>query len=144
MQSAEPGPSGWPDIWAGWWKWRWWVFVTVFWQLKNASWMIQRRRVMALWDVNVKVSMCSLLLVYIKKNRRWNSCYTMVISSSKEWIEEWRSVWYIITTVPRPLGELSLDEFIDGARRDKWVMKMLQMDVNPGDWIKERSGSTDC
>ncbi|XP_048874335.1 guanylyl cyclase-activating protein 2 isoform X2 [Brienomyrus brachyistius] len=34
-------------------------------------------------------------------------------------------------------GELSLDEFIDGARRDKWVMKMLQMDVNPGDWISE-------
>ncbi|XP_059383614.1 guanylyl cyclase-activating protein 2 [Carassius carassius] len=40
-------------------------------------------------------------------------------------------------------GELSLDEFIDGARRDKWVMKMLQMDVNPGDWINEqRSRST--
>uniref|UniRef100_A0A4W5PJ07 Guanylyl cyclase-activating protein 2 n=1 Tax=Hucho hucho TaxID=62062 RepID=A0A4W5PJ07_9TELE len=35
-------------------------------------------------------------------------------------------------------GELSLDEFIEGARRDKWVMKMLQMDVNPGDWINER------
>ncbi|XP_046896346.1 guanylyl cyclase-activating protein 2 [Hypomesus transpacificus] len=38
-------------------------------------------------------------------------------------------------------GELSLDEFIDGARRDKWVMKMLQMDVNPGDWISERRKS---
>ncbi|XP_063300406.1 guanylyl cyclase-activating protein 2 isoform X1 [Pelobates fuscus] len=25
-------------------------------------------------------------------------------------------------------GQLSLDEFIDGARKDKWVMKMLQMD----------------
>ncbi|KPP57261.1 guanylyl cyclase-activating protein 2-like [Scleropages formosus] len=35
-------------------------------------------------------------------------------------------------------GELSLDEFIDGARRDKWVMKMLQMDVNPGDWLSEQ------
>ncbi|XP_052449265.1 guanylyl cyclase-activating protein 2-like [Carassius gibelio] len=35
-------------------------------------------------------------------------------------------------------GELSLDEFIDGARRDKWVMKMLQMDVNPGDWMNEQ------
>ncbi|XP_028654963.1 guanylyl cyclase-activating protein 2 [Erpetoichthys calabaricus] len=35
-------------------------------------------------------------------------------------------------------GQLSLDEFIDGARRDKWVMKMLQMDVNPGFWISER------
>ncbi|KAK1801517.1 hypothetical protein P4O66_004579 [Electrophorus voltai] len=27
-------------------------------------------------------------------------------------------------------GELSLDEFVDGARRDKWVMKMLQMDMS--------------
>lgn len=37
-----------------------------------------------------------------------------------------------------PTGQLSLDEFIDGARRDKWVMKMLQMDVNPGGWITEQ------
>ncbi|XP_010204669.1 guanylyl cyclase-activating protein 2 [Colius striatus] len=35
-------------------------------------------------------------------------------------------------------GQLSLDEFIDGARKDKWVMKMLQMDVNPGGWITEQ------
>lgn len=35
-------------------------------------------------------------------------------------------------------GQLSLDEFIDGARKDKWVMKMLQMDVNPGEWISEQ------
>lgn len=41
------------------------------------------------------------------------------------------------------LGELSLDEFIDGARRDKWVMKMLQMDVNPGDWLNDRRRSAD-
>ncbi|XP_041051863.1 guanylyl cyclase-activating protein 2 [Carcharodon carcharias] len=35
-------------------------------------------------------------------------------------------------------GHLSLDEFIDGARRDKWVMKMLQMDVNPGNWMTDQ------
>ncbi|XP_051495028.1 guanylyl cyclase-activating protein 2 [Apus apus] len=35
-------------------------------------------------------------------------------------------------------GQLSLDEFINGAKKDKWVMKMLQMDVNPGGWISER------
>ncbi|XP_077155610.1 guanylyl cyclase-activating protein 2 [Ranitomeya variabilis] len=35
-------------------------------------------------------------------------------------------------------GQLSLDEFIDGARKDKWVMKMLQMDVSPGGWITEQ------
>ncbi|CAL8319209.1 unnamed protein product [Merluccius merluccius] len=33
-------------------------------------------------------------------------------------------------------GELSLDEFIDGARRDKWVMKMMQVEVNPKDWFR--------
>ncbi|NXG43586.1 GUC1B protein, partial [Psilopogon haemacephalus] len=35
-------------------------------------------------------------------------------------------------------GQLSLDEFIDGARKDKWVMKMLQMDINPGGWVTEQ------
>ncbi|KAM9319343.1 guanylyl cyclase-activating protein 2 [Gastrophryne carolinensis] len=35
-------------------------------------------------------------------------------------------------------GQLSLDEFVDGARKDKWVMKMLQMDVSPGSWINEQ------
>ncbi|XP_043572559.1 guanylyl cyclase-activating protein 2 [Chiloscyllium punctatum] len=35
-------------------------------------------------------------------------------------------------------GHLSLDEFIDGARRDKWVMKMLQMDMNPGSWMTDQ------
>lgn len=49
----------------------------------------------------------------------------------------------IVQTFPCHLGELSLDEFIDGARRDKWVMKMLQMDVNPGDWLNDRRRSAD-
>ncbi|XP_048409201.1 guanylyl cyclase-activating protein 2 [Stegostoma tigrinum] len=35
-------------------------------------------------------------------------------------------------------GHLSLDEFIDGARRDKWVMKMLQMDMNPSSWMTDQ------
>ncbi|XP_040499353.1 guanylyl cyclase-activating protein 2 [Ursus americanus] len=35
-------------------------------------------------------------------------------------------------------GRLSLNEFIEGARRDKWVMKMLQMDVNPGGWVSQQ------
>lgn len=35
-------------------------------------------------------------------------------------------------------GQLSLNEFIEGARRDKWVMKMLQMDVNPSGWISQQ------
>ncbi|KAM7137225.1 guanylyl cyclase-activating protein 2 [Molossus nigricans] len=35
-------------------------------------------------------------------------------------------------------GQLSLDEFVRGARRDRWVMKMLQMEVNPGGWISQQ------
>ncbi|KAF3831536.1 hypothetical protein GH733_000348 [Mirounga leonina] len=35
-------------------------------------------------------------------------------------------------------GQLSLNELIEGARRDKWVMKMLQMDGNPGSWISQQ------
>ncbi|XP_015343214.1 guanylyl cyclase-activating protein 2 [Marmota marmota marmota] len=35
-------------------------------------------------------------------------------------------------------GRLSLSEFVDGARRDKWVMKMLQMDMNPSSWITQQ------
>ncbi|KAM5324506.1 guanylyl cyclase-activating protein 2 [Glossophaga mutica] len=35
-------------------------------------------------------------------------------------------------------GQLSLSEFIEGARRDKWVMKMLQVDVNPSGWISQQ------
>lgn len=42
-----------------------------------------------------------------------------------------------ISPIPCP-GQLSLNEFIEGARRDKWVMKMLQMDMNPGGWISQQ------
>uniref|UniRef100_A0AAA9SWT2 Guanylyl cyclase-activating protein 2 n=1 Tax=Bos taurus TaxID=9913 RepID=A0AAA9SWT2_BOVIN len=35
-------------------------------------------------------------------------------------------------------GQLSLNEFVEGARRDKWVMKMLQMDLNPSSWISQQ------
>lgn len=82
----------------------------------------------------VKLYAYSLLLVYIK---RIGGCklYNGHLSGMKKSI--------LRITVLRHLGELSLDEFIDGARRDKWVMKMLQMDVNPGDWLNERRRSAD-
>ncbi|KAM6185118.1 LOW QUALITY PROTEIN: guanylyl cyclase-activating protein 2 [Rhynchocyon petersi] len=36
-------------------------------------------------------------------------------------------------------GQPSLDEFLEGARHDKWVMKMLQIDVNPTSvWISQQ------
>lgn len=46
--------------------------------------------------------------------------------------------YMLFISITLSLGQLSLDEFIDGARKDKWVMKMLQMDVSPGSWINEQ------
>ncbi|MGH0140537.1 UNVERIFIED_CONTAM: hypothetical protein FKN15_030745 [Acipenser sinensis] len=31
-------------------------------------------------------------------------------------------------------GTLSIDEFVEGAQKDKWVMKMLQLDMHPCGW----------
>lgn len=69
MQSDDPRPSGWPDIWAGWWKRRWWVFVRVFWQLKKLQGWFKGHcwdTVMGLWGVEVKVCMCSSCLCISK------------------------------------------------------------------------------
>ncbi|MFT7806826.1 guanylyl cyclase-activating protein 2-like [Arapaima gigas] len=35
-------------------------------------------------------------------------------------------------------GKITLEEFIEGARRDQWVMNMLQLDMNPYIWVKEQ------
>ncbi|XP_075044397.1 guanylyl cyclase-activating protein 2-like [Mixophyes fleayi] len=35
-------------------------------------------------------------------------------------------------------GQLSLQEFLEGAQRDTWLMKMLQLDTNPCTWIMEQ------
>ncbi|RXM28854.1 Guanylyl cyclase-activating protein 2 [Acipenser ruthenus] len=35
-------------------------------------------------------------------------------------------------------GTLSLDEFVKGAQKDKWVMKMLQLDMHPCGWVIEQ------
>ncbi|MBN3311483.1 GUC1B protein, partial [Atractosteus spatula] len=35
-------------------------------------------------------------------------------------------------------GQLTLDEFIEGARKDKWVLTMLQLDINPYGWVLEQ------
>nr|AYD91310.1 guanylyl cyclase-activating protein 2 [Mordacia mordax] len=32
-------------------------------------------------------------------------------------------------------GELSLDEFLEGARKDAWVLRMLQLDIDPSIWF---------
>lgn len=97
--------------------------------------------VMAVWGANVEVYMCVLLRVHVKKGR----CDSAAQRSALYQNDEYRigEMCGKMMAAPRHLGELSLDEFIDGARRDKWVMKMLHMDVNPGDWINERRRSSD-
>ncbi|XP_036390485.1 guanylyl cyclase-activating protein 2-like [Megalops cyprinoides] len=32
-------------------------------------------------------------------------------------------------------GQITLEEFLDGAQKDEWVMKMLQLDMNPYSWV---------
>nr|AYD91309.1 guanylyl cyclase-activating protein 2 [Geotria australis] len=34
-------------------------------------------------------------------------------------------------------GELSLEEFLEGARKDAWVLRMLQLDIDPSIWFGE-------
>ncbi|KAJ7994719.1 hypothetical protein DPEC_G00252400 [Dallia pectoralis] len=33
---------------------------------------------------------------------------------------------------------ITLDEFVEGAKRDPWVMNMLQLDMNPYGWVMEQ------
>ncbi|XP_053544907.1 guanylyl cyclase-activating protein 2-like [Bombina bombina] len=35
-------------------------------------------------------------------------------------------------------GQLSLQEFVNGAQRDEWVQKMLQLDTTPCAWVMEQ------
>ncbi|KAM4722690.1 guanylyl cyclase-activating protein 2-like [Rhinophrynus dorsalis] len=35
-------------------------------------------------------------------------------------------------------GQLSLEEFVEGAKKDSWVLKMLQLDSNPCNWVLEQ------
>ncbi|XP_051513264.1 guanylyl cyclase-activating protein 2-like [Myxocyprinus asiaticus] len=35
-------------------------------------------------------------------------------------------------------GEISLEEFLEGAQRDKWVMEQLKLDVRPSGWFLEQ------
>ncbi|XP_018618892.1 guanylyl cyclase-activating protein 2-like isoform X2 [Scleropages formosus] len=35
-------------------------------------------------------------------------------------------------------GQITLEEFIEGAQKDQWVMNMLQLDMNPYAWVKEQ------
>ncbi|XP_053305567.1 guanylyl cyclase-activating protein 2-like [Spea bombifrons] len=35
-------------------------------------------------------------------------------------------------------GQLSLEEFIEGAKKDEWVLKMLQLNTSPYNWVMEQ------
>ncbi|XP_052008196.1 guanylyl cyclase-activating protein 2-like [Xyrauchen texanus] len=35
-------------------------------------------------------------------------------------------------------GEISLEEFLEGAQRDRWVMEQLKLDVRPSGWFLEQ------
>ncbi|XP_040265821.1 guanylyl cyclase-activating protein 2-like [Bufo bufo] len=35
-------------------------------------------------------------------------------------------------------GQLTLHEFLEGAKKDRWVSKMLQLDTNPCTWIMDQ------
>ncbi|XP_045889426.1 guanylyl cyclase-activating protein 2-like [Micropterus dolomieu] len=35
-------------------------------------------------------------------------------------------------------SQISLEEFIEGAEKDPWVLEQLQLDIGPGDWFIEQ------
>lgn len=35
-------------------------------------------------------------------------------------------------------GRISLEEFIEGANKDPWVMEQLKLDIGPCDWFMEK------
>lgn len=37
-----------------------------------------------------------------------------------------------------PPGLITMDEFIQGAQQDAWVLNMLKLDVNPAQWVLEQ------
>ncbi len=49
------------------------------------------------------------------------------------------SLWIPIVFHSAPLvnllGQISLEEFIEGAEKDPWVMDQLKLDIGPCDWF---------
>lgn len=36
-------------------------------------------------------------------------------------------------------GQISLEEFVEGAQQDPWVMEQLKLNVRPSGWFNERN-----
>lgn len=117
------------------------MFVIVLCQLKTLHKLFKRSKVC--WkDIQVfwmEVEIWSLLI----HNAKWKHVPALQLLLTFFFSDLSLDSWYVLYKLSCYLGELSLDEFIDGARRDKWVMKMLQMDVNPGDWLNDQRRSAD-
>lgn len=39
-----------------------------------------------------------------------------------------------------PPGQITLAEFMEGAQKDEWVMRMLKLDVNATGWVIQNCG----
>lgn len=37
-----------------------------------------------------------------------------------------------------PPGQITLEEFLEGAQRDPWILNMLRLDMNPSGWVLEQ------
>ncbi|XP_062405363.1 guanylyl cyclase-activating protein 2-like [Sardina pilchardus] len=35
-------------------------------------------------------------------------------------------------------GQITLEEFLEGAQRDPWILNMLRLDMNPSGWVLEQ------
>lgn len=46
-------------------------------------------------------------------------------------------VYHYVSPVNCP-GQISLEEFIEGAEKDPWVLDQLKLDIGPCDWYIEQ------
>uniref|UniRef100_A0A8B9JI60 Guanylyl cyclase-activating protein 2 n=1 Tax=Astyanax mexicanus TaxID=7994 RepID=A0A8B9JI60_ASTMX len=37
-----------------------------------------------------------------------------------------------------PTGNITLDEFVEGAKKDPWILNMLRLDMNPYSWVLDQ------
>uniref|UniRef100_A0A8B9JI77 Guanylyl cyclase-activating protein 2 n=1 Tax=Astyanax mexicanus TaxID=7994 RepID=A0A8B9JI77_ASTMX len=44
----------------------------------------------------------------------------------------------ISTLKTRPISNITLDEFVEGAKKDPWILNMLRLDMNPYSWVLDQ------
>lgn len=72
------------------------------------------------------------------KDSKYNAEYK-TISSHQNGVNTDVCVRYVSCLVVFPFspGQISLEEFIEGAKKDPWVMEQLQLDIRPCDWFNQ-------